>query len=125
MSDRVGVWRDKPDKFCMGLLTTFAPSEPHEFCIAGAGKCRILRAQALRDYLVTLLGVLSPFLPLRSATIAIAWPNPRPKSALSQATTAPAFTPGLNLPPTAKPLSVASLRKSAGLLLVFDCMLSR
>jgi len=44
-SDRVGLWRDKPDKFCMGLLTTFAPSEPHEFCIAGAGKCRILRAQ--------------------------------------------------------------------------------
>ena len=64
MSDRVGVWRGKPDKFCMGLLTTFAPSEPQEFCIAGAGKCRILRAQALRDYLVTLLGVFSPFLPL-------------------------------------------------------------
>ena len=46
MSDRVGLWRDKPDKFCMGLLTTFAPSESHKFCIAGAGKCRILRAQA-------------------------------------------------------------------------------
>lgn len=57
MSDRVGLWRDKPDKIGMGLLTTFAPSESHKFCIAGAGKCRILRAQALRDCLVTLLGV--------------------------------------------------------------------
>ena len=49
------------------------------------------------------------------ATMAIAWPCPSAKSAFSHATTALTFTAGLSLPPSAKPLSVASLRKSAGL----------
>ena len=105
----------------MGRLTGFAPCRPHEFCMGGRGKLQNSKGQVLLDF----LGEPSPFLPLRSATMAIAWPCPRLKSAFSQATTAPAFTPALSLPPAVKPLSVASRRKSAGLLPVFAWMLSR
>jgi TetR/AcrR family transcriptional repressor of mexJK operon len=51
--------------------------------------------------------------------MAMAWPCPKPKSFLSQATISPAFTPGLS-----KPFFSAIFLKSSGVLPVFVWMLS-
>jgi hypothetical protein len=80
-------WHQSPPTYCIRRLATFASLAPHEFCIDGSGKLQKVKGQVLLDF----SGGPSPFLPLRSATIAMAWPCPRPKSAFSQATTAPVF----------------------------------
>jgi hypothetical protein len=64
-------------------------------------------------------GSVSRFVPLSRAKMAIAWPWPSWKSAFSQLTMAPAFTPGASLPFCVNPFFSASARKSAGLLPVF------
>src|SRR5579863_6195748 len=52
----------------------------------------------------------SCFAPFRSATMAMAWPWPRPNSSFREATMAPAFTPGISPFPVEKPLALPHSR---------------